>query len=289
MGNGGFHGPDRVDGGAAVALRVGRGEGAGTGGGGESQGGSGAFRRKAAAPTGPWPGWARPQLLDAVAVAARTESFGALTLYRDWFAAPTVHAAVRPPVLGPLAGLYRRAHAGSGTRRDVNGVAVVDRADVVGRDGWWRTWGPAWRPLRSRGQSVRVLFTPQPQHLAAFVATVTAALREMPLPWLLACPTDPRQLLRAGHAVLHLPELRCADAVIADVAGLLAEACPPLCLPLAPGVAVAGDPGNGMTFGEHRCHLISLALGLPRASQAPLSAIAEVFATHGVDPSAPHR
>jgi hypothetical protein len=44
-----------------------------------------------------------------------------------------------------------------------------------------------------------------------------------------------------------------------------------------------------MTFGEHRCHLISLALGLPRAPQEPLSAIAEVFATHGVDPSAPHR
>jgi hypothetical protein len=67
---------------------------------------------------------------------------------------------------------------------------------------------------------------------------------------------------------------------------LLRTDTPPLCLPVARGVAVAQYPDNGMTFGEHRCHLLALALRRPGRS---LGEIADVFAAHGVDPSRPYR
>ena len=43
-----------------------------------------------------------------------------------------------------------------------------------------------------------------------------------------------------------------------------------------------------MTFGEHRCHLITLALRHPSGARDPLRSIAAVFAAHGLDPAAPY-
>jgi hypothetical protein len=173
-------------------------------------------------------------------------------------------------------GTYRAAHAGSGTRILADGIALVDRHDAVGRDGWWRTWGDSWAPIDSRRHCVRVLLSPRPNALAEFVGSVTAAMLDASEPWLLACTTDVRRLSRSGSAVLYVPD---ADVLLT----------PPLCLPLASGVALAEYPDNGMSFGEHRCHLVSLGLQLPEARHAPLAAVAEVFSTHGIDPAAPHR
>ena len=50
--------------------------------------------------------------------------------------------------------------------------------------------------------------------------------------------------------------------------------------------ALAQHPDNGMTFGEHRCHLVALALS---GGRFDLDAIAAVFRAHGVDPATPHR
>ena len=54
-------------------------------------------------------------------------------------------------------------------------------------------------------------------------------------------------------------------------------------------MAVAGYPDNGMTFGEHRCHLIALALRRPASARDALRAIAETFTAHGIDPAQPYR
>jgi hypothetical protein len=190
----------------------------------------------------------------------------------------------------PLAGHYRTAHAGSASRIDVDGMWIVARQDVVGRDGWWRTWGDAWLPTRSRANAVRIMLSPRPDALAAFVRTVTATLLDEPVPWLLACPTDAQGLRRPASSVLYLPHVDALPAALLPaLRPLLRTATPPLCLPLAPGAALAESPDNGMSFGEHRCHLLALALGTGRARRAPLRAIAEVFSSHGIDPSAPHR
>ena len=277
-----------------LALRVGEGESTQGDGGGAEQGGAGPARPAGTAPVASidlWPRWAVPQLDDAVAVAAAARTARdvrgvAVALYREWFA-PALDARASAPA--PLAGLYRRAHAGSGRRIAGEDITIVARQDVVGPDGWWRTWGSSWRPLRSRAETMRVLLSPTLNELAELVRVLTAGLLDADFPWLLACPTDAGRLRRAGGVVLHVPDAALVATLLTQLAPLLHDARPPLCLPVARGVAVAADPSNGMTFGEHRCHLIALALGLPRAADDPQAAIADVFTTHGVDPAAPWR
>jgi hypothetical protein len=230
-----------------------------------------------------WPRWAREQLLSAVALAAsaRTERVLAAELYERWFS-----GAVHPDDAAgprPLAGEYRRAHAGVATSI-IDGLPVLDRNDRIGPDGWWRTWNTAWRP---RTSTARVLLTPHAQAVGTLVRELTGRLRDVP--YVLACPTQSRRLAASGAVVLYVPRLASlTPQLVSDLASLLRADSPPLCLPVAPGVAVAQYPDNGMTFGEHRCHLVAMALR-SAADGAALSAIADVFSAHGVDPAAPYR
>jgi hypothetical protein len=240
---------------------------------------------------GPWPEWARRQLAGAVAIAedATDRMSVAALLYREWFN-PVAGDVRLLPKQRPLAGLYRAAHAGSATRVRRGGVSVVARHDVIRAGGWWRTWGENWTPPRNRPGSVRLLMTPRPDRLAEFVATVTGRLLTEQAPWSLACAIDPRRLSRSGCAVLDLPALDAVPAdLVADLEPLLRPVVPPLCLPLAAGVGAAEYPDNGMTFGEHRCHLVALALRHPSSARQPLRAVAVVFNAHGIDPAHPHR
>ena len=73
--------------------------------------------------------------------------------------------------------------------------------------------------------------------------------------------TDPRRVRRTGAAVLDLAGADALPAGLLDELGpTLLPVATPLCLPLAPGVALAQYPDNGMTFGEHRCLLVALGL-----------------------------
>jgi hypothetical protein len=243
------------------------------------------------AAAGPWPAWARPQLERAVRVAdgAHDSVSVASLLYREWFS-PVVADTTPTTERRPLAGIYRGAHAGSRTRIRSGGVSVVGRRDVIRPGGWWRTWGEEWTPPRDRPRSVRLMLTPRPERLADFVAIVTGRLLAEPVAWSLSCSTDPRRLTRSGGAVLDLPGLHAVpEGLLAELAPLLRQVTPALCLPIAPGVGAAGHPDNGMTFGEHRCHLVALALRHPSSGRDPLRAIAAVFSAHGIDPAAPHR
>jgi hypothetical protein len=229
-----------------------------------------------------WPRWARPQLLAAVDLAATTVPGRTLAaeLYDRWFAGAV---AAGPSPSAPLVGAFRRAHAEVATSL-ADGVAVLDRHDRLGTDGWWRTWNTAWRP---RQGDTRVLLSPRAADVADVVGVLTARLRDVP--YLLAAPSAPDRLARSGSVVLHLARPSAlSPQVIRELTGLLRTDTPPLCLPVAPGIALAQYPENGMTFGEHRCHLLALALRTAPA-RAALPAIAEVFAAHGVDPSTPYR
>jgi len=239
---------------------------------------------------GRWAAWAVPQLNAAVTLAgtAADRMSVANLLYRNWFTLE-LPGASRPAPNVPLAGLYRAAHAGSRTRVQRGSLSVVARQDVLRAGGWWRTWGEYWTPL-DRRESVRLLLTPRAESLTDFVATVTGRLLAMDIPWSLACATDPRRITRSGCAVLDLPSADLAPAgLLTDLQPLLLPVTPPLSLPVAPGIGAAEYPDNGMTFGEHRCHLVALGLRRGRRSRDPLSSIATVFSAYGIDPAEPYR
>ena len=241
-----------------------------------------------------WPAWARAQLAQAVQVADAYRSEPRPTtlageLYHEWFTPPVVDAP-RELLRRPLAGLYRQAHTGSTRRTDDEELPTIERRDAIGRDRWWRTWGAQWTPSRGRAGGLRTLFSPRLDALGDFVAAATSVLLEVDEPWLLACPTLPSRLRHSGSAVAYLPDDATLRAeLVAALAAYLRSDTPPLCLPLAPGVALAEQPGNGMTFGEHRCHLVALAIEPSEGTTNPLRAIADVFGAHGIDPAEPYR
>jgi HopA1 effector protein family len=243
------------------------------------------------AAAGPWPSWALPQLETAIELArpAVDRLSVAGLLYREWFnpVAGDIESLRHSP---PLAGIYRAAHAGTAARIRRDDVSIMRRHDVLRIGGWWRTWGERWTPPRTRAGSVRLLMTPRPDVLAEFVATVTGRLVHESTPWSLGVAIDPRRVARFGCAVLDLPHLDAVpDGLLDELEPLLRPVVSPLCLPVAAGVGVAEYPDNGMTFGEHRCHLVALALRHPVSEKNPLRAIAAVFAAHGINPETPHR
>jgi hypothetical protein len=241
------------------------------------------------AAAGRWPDWARRQLAEAVELAeGAPDDVGlARLLYREWFS-PLVDAAGLAD-RRPLVAQLRAAHAGSGHSHRSGEVRVVDRFDVLGPDGWWRTWGRAWRPPRHRRGSVRLVLTPRRDAVTELVSTLTGALLPTDVAWSLGCAARPVRLARLGGLVLDLPSLDSMPRGVLDAAaGLVHPVAPPLTLPLRPGIGLAGYPDNGMSFGEHRCHLVALGLRHPSGGADPLRAIAAVFAAHGIDPALPY-
>jgi hypothetical protein len=69
-----------------------------------------------------------------------------------------------------------------------------------------------------------------------------------------------------------------------------ADEVPAFTREVAPGIAVADDPGAGVSFGYHRCRLV--AEGLLRAGTGDphdrLGAVIESFLRAGIDPARPH-
>jgi hypothetical protein len=170
----------------------------------------------------------------------------------------------------------------------VDGFSVVDRHDVVGPDGWWRTWGDDWSPAQARTHTVRLLFSPRLDAAGEFVCAMTAALLELRVPWLLACSTDVRRARRAGAAVLTVPDLADVPAdLLARVAPMLRAVSPALCRPIAAGIALIEQPPSVGRIGEYRCYLIASALRRTGQRGSKLAVIADVFRAHGIDPAAP--
>ena len=121
-------------------------------------------------------------------------------------------------------------------------------------------------------------------------------------------PTGVPAALKVGAAahLLGRPDAAVLYAGVEDAAALtpllrlcagelqdsLAARIPPLTLELSRGLAVAEDPGDGQSFGQHRCGLLVRAARshdhgadddtLLRAARAALSSA-------GIDPVNPHR
>lgn len=112
----------------------------------------------------------------------------------------------------------------------------------------------------------RYYFHVRPDAAARCVALVTRRLNAARLPFRLKVLDDPANFGRCDTAVLSLQRRQRTegldhvsalhDALRAD----LGAETPALTLRLGPGLSFAEDPGDGVSFGAHRCGLIAGAL-----------------------------
>jgi hypothetical protein len=112
----------------------------------------------------------------------------------------------------------------------------------------------------------------------------------------LKCPAQSPGFRRVDNFVAYLQQADWRDLSPKIVDALaevpLKDTSPPLTFPLARGVAMAEDPGNGLSFGETICRALAPAVqamsqtAKPDADPAPLTL---ALSKAGLDPTAPWR
>ncbi len=131
------------------------------------------------------------------------------------------------------------------------------------------------------------------------VARVTYALNRASLPFALELPANPARYGRRPAATVLLARADVAAAItllrplLRTLAAHLADRAPAFTKPLARGLALAEEPGDGTSFGEHRCRLLAEAIvtaseqGRHSAEQRH-AAVRERFRAAGLTLDAPY-
>ncbi len=135
---------------------------------------------------------------------------------------------------------------------------------------------------------VRCYWSLRSEGAAALVEQLTGALNEAGLAFRLKVIADPEGYRRCDAGVLYTlaPQFELLAPIVADVhrqvESWLRPASPALTKPLAPGLALAEDPGAGAeSFGMNRCRV--LAEGIVDAAERGAGSVAErleVVAAH---------
>jgi hypothetical protein len=107
---------------------------------------------------------------------------------------------------------------------------------------------------------VRLYFHTSAEGACDLLRHLTARLNRYEVPFGLKCLSDPASYDRTDAAVLYVARrwFQIVAAALADLpAAGLRPAVPLFSRPLRPGVGLAEDPGNGESFGMHRCRLVA--------------------------------
>jgi len=134
---------------------------------------------------------------------------------------------------------------------------------------------------------------------ATLVARVSYALNGARLPFSLELLNDPARYERHAAASLFIAKTDFVAAIkilrplLRALGPHLTDAAPAFTKPLTRGLALAEEPADGPSFGEHRCHLLAEAivrsseLGL-RSTEQRLAAVREQFRVAGLTLDAPY-
>ncbi len=113
---------------------------------------------------------------------------------------------------------------------------------------------------------VRIYWNVSPRGAERLVALLTHALNRVGIPFQLKILGEPLRFERCDPAVLYLPRERIGRAigplreVYSRIHRWLRTPVSHLVKPMAPGVGLAEDPGDGSSYGEHRTRLLARLL-----------------------------
>jgi hypothetical protein len=188
--------------------------------------------------------------------------------------------------------------------RPAHGLRLADPVmvrfpkDAPGRwPGYYLAVGDRSIPLGAR--VVRIYWHVEPGGAPNLVRSITERLNAADVPFELKVLDRPAAYDRFDTAVLYLarPDAsagRVLRTVARDVRTHMRDGIPAMTKRLLAGIAAAHDPGDGVSFGLHRCSL--LAEGIVRAHgmrrrtlDGRMAAVGEVFAERGFDLRRPYR
>ena len=224
---------------------------------------------------------------------------------------PARRALVTSALAEALHARYFRAQRllvapGPGRRGDAFCRRLADtlQPEFFRRDGWrfvYRTAGGVPSFVVSAGSTgpdaASCFLHLQPSTAPEVFARLVSALDGYGVGFRAELAGDPASCARTDTAVITVD--RGAASALARLAlrvhertpFALAPAVPAFARRLAPGVALADEPGPGTTFGRHRCRLVAAGLVAagPGAGLAQRrTAVLDTLATAGLDPAALH-
>ena len=211
-----------------------------------------------------------------------------------WVARP----GLRAPGDAPRPGDTCRVRVGKELRHLIPGfyVAIGDadsRAPLPPVE-----WGRG-REIPANPAPVRYYWHLTPAAAAPFLKETTTRLNAAAIPFRAKVLADPASYRRADAGVLYLArhDLDRAATILAAIHEAIAPGLrlevPLFTRPLADGLGVAEDPGDDLSFGEHRCRLAARALwrsfdqGDPTPAARAIT-LAATFREAGLDPIRPH-
>ncbi len=150
------------------------------------------------------------------------------------------------------------------------------------------------------GPTLRYYWHLRPEAAVLFMATATALLNEVSVPFRLKVVSDPNAYSRADAGVLYVRgrDLAIVGPLVAQVhstiAHLLRPEVPLFTKRLADGLGFAEDVARSKSFGQQRCRLVAEALwqSFVRGEtdrDARIAALAAAFLQAGLDALYPHR
>lgn len=133
-----------------------------------------------------------------------------------------------------------------------------------------------------------------PGAAVAYVATATSTLNALDIPFRTKVLSDPGAYVRADAGVLYVERRYCARAMEAvrsihrTLESRLRPDTPMFTHRVAPGLGLAEDPQNGLSFGQSRCRIVVQGLwDAYERREGRETAIASAFRGHGIDPMRP--
>lgn len=148
-------------------------------------------------------------------------------------------------------------------------------------------------------QLLRIYFNIENSGAASLVETVSANFNRRQIPFHFKCLKNAQQYERSDAAVLYISKRywHIARLTLIDIQRIiksyLREETPLFTKRLAPGIAIAEDPGDGNSFGLHRCRLLAESLWISYLNgefTAPvrLTRLKSYFRRCGLDLSKPY-
>lgn len=177
-------------------------------------------------------------------------------------------------------------------------IAAVQCIDWVDpNSGWWCLQSAIGHPAEPL---LRLYWSVDHDHVGVVLAELTSVLDSQQVRYFLKCPSRVSEYRRVDSLIVYIERSRWSElaSLIGDsvnhVADCLRKQCPPLTQKIAPGVALAEDPGTKQSFGESRCRALAPAvvsiLQNPSVSGAEaLNLLVEALRSAGVDPVQPWR
>jgi hypothetical protein len=146
------------------------------------------------------------------------------------------------------------------------------------------------------GPLVRVYVNVGPDAIGDAVHRIVEWLVDEDIAFRMKCPVGTDGFARADALVLYLERAlwpSCERGVLAwaeELAPLLRSGRPALTQALAPGVGYAEDPGDGRSFGQHRCALLAEAVvNLPEQRGEIAAHLEQAIAAAGILADEPWR